>query len=401
MKNTKDMKKFLGILLGALLIVPAIFTNEKGGILRRISVAAEQTSEITLAPNAKAAYLADGESGRVVYARDETKRLPIASMCKIMTLVLCFDEIEKGTLSLDEEITVSKNASSMGGSQVFLEEGGKYPVVELLKSIAVCSANDSCVAMAERISGDEEMFCARMNERAAELGAENTLFSNCTGLPRDPQYSCAKDVALFLKELIRHKEYFSLSRIWTDRFFHPKGRYTDISNTNRLVRFYDGCDGGKTGYTSQAGFCLAATAKRGEMRLISVVIGEKSSDERFSESKKLLDYAFANYTVKTLVESEPIAEKAEVTGGKTKYLAVRPERASRVFSKKGETLDVVLDVRTEKKVKAPVKEGDRIGEIVVYESGTEIDRVELVSCETVERAGISDRLKEVASLWAF
>lgn len=403
------MKRLLGIALGAALLFPVVFTKETALSAKAEdgfspSYTVETLEETQAFPNleikAKSAYVMDVSGENVVYAKDETTRLPIASMCKIMTLVLCFDEIEKGNLSLDDTVQVSERASSMGGSQVFLEAGGEYTVGELIKSIVVCSANDSCVAMAEKIAGSESLFTERMNARAKELGGENTLFANCTGLPKEPQYSCAKDVALFLKELIRHDEYFLFSKIWTDRFTHPKGRYTDISNTNRLVRFYDGCDGGKTGFTNQAGFCLAATAKRGGLRMISVVIGEKTSDERFRDIRTTFDYAFANYTVKTVVDcNNPLPQKATVSGGKCRYVAVKPERDSSIVSKKGTQESVTLDVRLSKGVKAPVKVGDKVGEIVVYRDGIEIDRVKLVACESAKKADLMDRMKEIAENW--
>ena len=231
----------------------------------------------------KSAYCMDANSKTTVYAQNQTQRLPIASMCKIMTLILSFEAIESGQFSYDDCITVSENASSMGGSQVFLEANTKYPVNELLKSIVVCSANDSCVAMAETVCGNESLFVERMNERAKELGANNTLFANCTGLPREPQYSCAKDVAIMLRHLLKFEKYYEYGTVWTDKFSHPEGRFTEITNTNKPVRFYDGCDGGKTGFTNQAGFCLAATAKRNDLRVIAVVIGEENSKQRFDD----------------------------------------------------------------------------------------------------------------------
>ena len=356
--------------------------------------------KVELASDAKAAYMMDWASGTEIYARNADERLPIASMCKIMTMILCFDEIDAGNLSLDEEIRVSENASSMGGSQVFLEANASYPVRELIKSVAVCSANDSCVALAERIAGSESLFTDRMNARAKEIGAENTLFANCTGLPREPQYSCARDVAKMLAELVSHDGYFEFSTVWTDKFSHPEGRYTEISNTNRLVRFYEGCDGGKTGYTSQAGFCLAATAKRGGMRLISVVIGEDSSDHRFGDVRTMLDYAFANYTLKTVVDgNNPISERAEVSGGKARSVAVRPERSAHIFAARGGSEEVTLDVRLDKRVKAPVKAGDKVGEIVVYRDRVEAERVNLVADESVEAAGFLDYFRRVAEGW--
>ena len=350
--------------------------------------------------NAKAAYMMDWASGTEIYSSNATDRLPIASMCKIMTLILCFDAIDAGNLSLDEMISVSEHAASMGGSQVFLEANAQYPARELIKSIIVCSANDSCVAMAERIAGSDTLFTDKMNARAKELGAENTLFANCTGLPKEPQYSCAHDVAKMLAELVSHEEYFSFSKIWMDKFQHPQGRYTEISNTNRLVRFYEGCDGGKTGFTNQAGFCLAATAKRGGMRLISVVIGEDSSDHRFGDIRTMFDYAFATYTLKTVVdENNPLSETAEVSGGKTKSVTVRPERSSHIFSKRGDTENVTLDVQIKNRVKAPIRAGDKVGEIIVYKDNVEIDRVSVVANESAEAAGFLDHIRRVAQGW--
>ena len=328
------------------------------------------------------------------------KRLPIASMCKIMTLLLAFEAIENGVMTMDEEITVSENAASMGGSQVFLEAHAKYPVRELIKSIVVCSANDSCVALAEKIAGSERIFVDKMNTRAKELGAENTLFANCTGLPKEPQYSCAKDVAAMLNALIAHEEYFAFGKIWMDKFQHPEGRYTEISNTNRLVRFYDGCDGGKTGFTSQAGFCLAATAKRGNMRIISVVIGEENSKQRFDDVRTTFDYAFANYTLQTVVDCTQTLEKSvEAVGGKTKRLAVAPSRNAYVFTSRGQVPEIRVETNISDSVKAPVEKGNAVGEIVLYKDGVEIDRIEVVTTEATDRAGIFDKFRDVSDMW--
>lgn len=418
------MKKLLGVFLGMALFLPGVSTKAAMKISAptaepsAVSVSGFQTPEeheffalseekkqvsaesVDLQLNAKAAYMMDWASGTEILATNATERLPIASMCKIMTLILCFDAVESGNLDLDEEITVSDRAASMGGSQVFLEANAKYPARELIKSIIVCSANDSCVAMAERIAGSESLFTDKMNARAKELGASNTLFANCTGLPKEPQYSCAHDVAKMLAELVSHEEYFSFSKIWTDKFEHPQGRYTEISNTNRLIRFYDGCDGGKTGFTNQAGFCLAATAKRGGMRIVSVVIGEDTSDHRFGDIRTMFDYAFATYTLKTVVDdNNPLSETIEVSGGKSKNISVRPERSSHIFSKRGDTENVTIDIQLKNRVKAPVKAGDKVGEIIVYKDNLEIDRVAVVANESAETAGFLDHLRRVAQGW--
>ncbi len=349
---------------------------------------------------AKSAYLMDCATKTPIYAQEAEKRLPIASMCKIMTLLLSFESISKGDLRMEEEITVSPKAASMGGSQVFLEANAKYPVKELIKSIVVCSANDSCVAMAEKIAGSEGVFVEKMNEKARQLGATNTLFANCTGLPKEPQYSCAKDVALMLKELTSYEEYFQFGKIWTDKFQHPEGRYTEISNTNRLVRFYDGCDGGKTGFTNQAGFCLAATAKRENMRVISVVIGEESSDNRFQDVRALFDYAFANYQVKAVArQGERLEEKIPVIGGKKEQIAVEIGQSSYLFGKRGEQADAQTERVLLPNVKAPVEKGDKVGEIVVYKNNVECDRVAVVAAESCPLATFIDNWRKVAKLW--
>lgn len=353
-----------------------------------------------LAKNAKSAYLTETTSGCAVYEKEATKRLPIASMCKIMTLILCFDAVKDGRVCMDESVKVSEKAAGMGGSQVFLEANGEYEARELMKSIAVCSANDSCVAMAERVAGSEDAFVSAMNERAKSLGMENTLFANCTGLPKDTQYSCAKDVAIMLGELLKNEEYFEFCRVWTEKFEHPKGRTTEITNTNRLIRFYQGCDGGKTGFTNEAGFCLAATAKRGGMRLISVVIGEDSGKNRFSDICEMFDYAFSAFALKTVAdEHNPLLQKVRVHGGKEEEISVKCERSSSIFAPKEEKSEVKIETILPEYISAPIKSGTKIGELVVYKEGVEIDRVPLLSAESVEKATFFDRLKDVAESW--
>lgn len=367
-----------------------------GAIQENQTISSEKAN---LQVSAKSAYLMDFHTKTCVFEENATKRLPIASMCKIMTLILVFDAIKAGDLSFDEQIYVSERAASMGGSQVFLEANAKYPVKELIKSIVVCSANDSCVALAEKIAGDERIFVDKMNDRAKSLGANDTLFSNCTGLPKDPQYSCAKDVALMLKELISNNEYFEYGKVWMDKFEHPKGRVTEISNTNKLVRFYDGCDGGKTGFTNQAGYCLAATAKRNGMRVISVVIGEQDSKTRFNDVRTMFDYAFANYSLTPIVTENTILEtKAYVKNGKEKHAEIMPARSSYVFNKRGNKGNITTETYLND-LQAPVNKGENAGEIVVYQDNVEIDRVPLLVAQDVKKATFFDRFKDVANGW--
>ena len=377
------MKKWMIVAAALALAVPACLGN-----------AVEREEGV------KAAYVCEAESGTAVAAQRETERLPIASMCKIMTLLLAFEAADAGELSLEESVVVSEHAAGMGGSQVFLDSGLSYPAGELLKSIAVCSANDSCVAISERIAGSEEAFVERMNERARELGAENTLFANCTGLPREPQYSCAKDVALMLRELLKHEPFFDYAGIRLEDFRHPDGRVTTMTNTNKLLRKLEGCDGGKTGFTQEAGFCLAATAKRGETRLVCVVIGAESSDARFECTARLLNETFATHERRVVAAADrPMENALAVRGSRSDRIGYAPERSLGIFVKKGEKADVRTELILPADVRAPVMRGDRVGEAVLLRDGVEIDRCALISLDDAPRYSYGEAFREGAHLW--
>lgn len=349
----------------------------------------------------KSAYLVDAASKTVIYKQNEQARMPIASMCKIMTLLLCFDAIDDGEIKYDEIITISENASGMGGSQVFLETNGKYIVGDLIKSIAVASANDACVAMAERLCGSEESFVDKMNEKADELGMTNTVFSNCTGLPKAGQYSCAQDVATMFAELISHRDYFRFSKIWTDIIKHPNDRETGITNTNKLIRFYQGCDSGKTGYTSEAGHCLVASAIRGNMRLISVVISAPDSKTRFKEVSSMFNYGFSNYVNKLVVDDKkPLEENVEVLGGKIDKVEIIPEKPLFIFSHKNEKRSFEVEFIQNENIKAPLKKGDVVGKIFVYENEIQIAEINVVANEDVQSKSYFDIINDIGSEWA-
>lgn len=362
------------------------------------SVSLRATAAETPVLSCKAAYCMDAESGTSVYGREEKKHLPIASMCKIMTLILTFDAIDGGKMGYDTPVPVSQHAMSMGGSQVYLEAGEKYTAEKLIESVIVCSANDSCVALAEYVAGSDTAFTEKMNKKAKELGCNDTLFANCTGLPKEPQYSCAYDVAQMFRELIGHEKFFEFSTLRTDNFLHPTGRETLITNTNKLVRRYEGCDGGKTGFTNQAGFCLAATAKRGETRVISVCIGSSTGEERFQTVSNLFDYAFGNYESKEILSERALSQKLPVSGGKQKEAEVMPQKAVKYFAPVDSTADVKAEIRFYS-VKAPVEKGQVVGEIIFFKDGVEYSRVRLLSNETVEKATYGDYLREIADKW--
>lgn len=370
-----------------------------GTLIAAKPTATAARADEALAPICKSAYLCDYESGTQIYSKNETERLPIASMCKIMTLLLSFEAVDSGALDYGETITVSENASGMGGSQVFLGTNLSYRADELMKTVAVCSANDSCVALAERIGGSESAFIERMNERAKELGAENTLFANCTGLPKEPQYSCAKDVSVMLRELLKHQKYYEFSRVWLEDFSHPDGRTTQITNTNKLIRFYDGCDGGKTGFTNEAGFCLAATAKRGDMRIVSVMIGAENSKQRFADTTAMLNYSFNQYETKRVLEAGELDVTARISGSRVKTLPVIAENPLSVFRKKGTEDNYQVEYILDGEIKAPVKSGDEIGTAVLYVDGTEVRKTRLLAGADADRYSWWDAVREGAEHW--
>lgn len=354
----------------------------------------------SLTKGCKSAYLMDYNSGECLYKENETARMPIASVCKVMTLTLVFDAVSAGKFTLDDTVSVSSKAMGMGGSQIFLDSKCQYTVNQLIKSVVVCSANDSCVALSEKVAGGEDEFVALMNGKAKELGCTDTLFANCTGLPRDTQYSCARDVALMFANLIKNEEYYNYSKIWLEEFEHPDNRKTSMINTNKLIRKYSFCDGGKTGFTNEAGFCLAATAKKNNLRLVSVVLGAGSSDDRFNSTVQMFEYGFANYQNKIVLDKDvTLNDEFSVRGGKRDTLQVKPERNSYVFSAAGKTPEITHKV-VDFNVKAPVAVNQVVGEIEVYKDGILCDTVNVVAAESVDKAGYGDYLRQNASQWA-
>lgn len=347
----------------------------------------------------KSVYLTETGTGEVLFAKNENERLTIASMTKIMLLNLVFEAVDGGNLSFDEEITVSENASGMGGSQVFLEKNGKYKAEDLIKSVIIASANDASVALAERLFGSETECVSAMNKKCEEWKLENTLFSNCTGLPKPTQYSSAKDVSVMLSKLITHKEYFRFSKIWTDEITHNAGRKTGLTNTNKLVRFYDGCDGGKTGFTSESGFCLAATAKRGALRLIAVAIDSPDSKTRFAEVSSMFNYGFDNFTSKMAVDSsKPLEIKAEVDKGVKEKVKIIPENDVFIFGEKSKKQNVTIDFKPDK-ICAPIKSGEKAGELIVFKDNVEYKRVNVLAAEDIAKKTYFVYIKDIARKW--
>lgn len=349
----------------------------------------------------KAAYLIDYGTGSVIYARNENDRLPIASMMKIMTVLLTFEAVERGEASLDDDVAVSENASSMGGSQVFLDANTTHKLGDLLRTVIVASANDSCVAIAEHLEGSVEGFVAKMNARAKELGMNDTSFKNCTGLPAAEAYSSARDVSVMFSKLMKYPVYFEYAKVWLEDYAHPDGRKTTITNTNKLVKFYNGCDGGKTGYTSEAKFCLSATAMRNGMRVIAVVIGADSSKVRNSAVSAMFDYAFANYSNQILLKAgENMENNLEVTGGKSNRIALTVDRDLTQFISKQDSGKYEVKVELPGSVKAPVKAGDAVGKAYLVKDGVVVNEVTVVANETVERMSLFDAIGIIGKNWS-
>ncbi len=395
------MKKIFSVFFILLAFIFTIGTLSGSNIKQKVFADNVSEDKTNLNIQSKSAILLDANSGTVILKVNEKQRLPIASMCKIMTLLLTFEAIENGEISMDEEIRISENASSMGGSQIFLESNADYKVSELVKGITVASANDACVAIAERLCGSEEEFVNKMNKKANELNMENTNFTNCTGLPKAGQYSCSEDVSIMFSNLIKHKDYFNFSSIWMDEISHPKGRKTSISNTNKLIRFYEGCDSGKTGYTSEAGHCLAASAVRNGMRLISVVISCPDSKTRFKDVSSMFNYGFANYTNKVIVDDKtPLDLDVKIVGGKKDTLKVYAENPIYLFSSKQEKRSVEINFTPLEKIKAPVKQGDKIGLLKVFENGVEISHVNVIAGENIYEKTYFDEIYDITKNWA-
>ncbi len=329
----------------------------------------------------KSFVLMEASTGEILCSSDEKVHLPIASVTKIMSTLLIVEAIDSGKISLKDTVCVSEYASSMGGSQVFLEPGEKMSVDDLLKSLIVVSANDAAVALAEHVYGSTSVFVQEMNTRAKELGMTNTNFINTTGLDEENHYSSALDVALMTRELLKHDMIFNYTCIWMDTI--RNGAF-GLSNTNRLVRFYDGANGMKTGFTDKAKYCLSGTAKRNGMQLIAVVLGAETSNERFAVTKSLLDYGFANYTVFTPQKIN--IERLSVDGGEK--ISVDVDYSPRAFLlKKGEMEKIEQKVVLENNLVAPVKKGQVIGKVEYLLDGVEIGESVVTSSEEIKKVG--------------
>ncbi len=343
---------------------------------------------VDLAPNATSAIIIEASTGTIIYNKNEHEKLAPASMTKMMGLLLIMEQIEKGNLKWDEKVTASANASSMGGSQIFLETGEQMTVEELVKGISIASGNDAMVAMAERIAGTEEAFVELMNKKASELGLKNTNFKNCTGLDAENHYSSANDMAMIAKELVKHDKILEFSGTYEDYIREGTDKSFWLVNTNKLVRFYQGVDGLKTGYTTTAGYCLTATAKKDGMRIITVVMNEPDSATRNSETTAMLDYGFNMYGMEQLLNKDNVLGKIKVDLGEKEYVEVVPKEEVNILNNKNSNKrNVTYNVELNN-VKAPIAVGDTVGKINVIENNKTIMTVDVTVKENVDKANI-------------
>ena len=357
-------------------------------------------SEVPFELEAASVLLMDAGTGTVILEKNADEKRPVASVTKLMTILLVLEALDEGKITLEQEVTVSKAAAGMGGSQALLDAGGIYPLSELLKSLIIASANDSAVALAELLMGSEENFAAAMNRRAQELGLNDTHYVNASGLPAEGQYTTARDVAELSREVLKHPTYFEYSSIWMDEIVHKGGRVTQLVNTNRLIRFYKGADGVKTGSTNEAKYCVSATAKRGDERFLAVVLGAPTGAKRFDLAGKLLNYAFENYYTKTfLVKGQVIDKQIPVSGALSRSISTSALCDLSVLVKRGEEKNWTMEFNLPKCVRAPQRKGEVIGQAIALRCGERVTDVPIVLCEEIPKLGIPAIIREIFFRW--
>lgn len=349
--------------------------------------------------NAKSALLMDASSGKIIYEKNAHDKLPPASVTKIMTMLLAMEAIDQGRITLEDKVLISERASSMGGSQLYLEPGEEKTVEQLLKGIAIASANDACVALAEHISGTEELFIKKMNERAQELGMNDTQFMNTNGLPQEGHYTSAYDIALMSKQLLKYPKIHDWLTIWMSTMkvgLATKNQTNlQLTNTNKLIKTYPGANGIKTGYTSDAKYCLSASANKNGLSLIAVILGSPTSNIRFEEAKRLFNYGFAAYSSVIIAKKNQIIDELVVEKGKELKVNVVAKEDLNALVRKGEENKVHKEIILPKTIKAPFKANEKVGEIILTKDGQEINRVDIVTEKGVQGASFVNILQKI------
>lgn len=344
--------------------------------------------------------LAETATGTVIFEKNADDRREVASITKLMTALLTLEALDRGDVTLVDQITVSQNAAAMKGSQALLDAGAAYSLEDLLRTTIMASANDSAVALAEHLGGTEGNFVTRMNQRAAELGMSSTCYVNCTGYPQEGQYTTARDVMRLCCEVATHPAYYKYASVWIDTLTHPGGRVTDLTNTNRLVRFYDGCDGFKTGSTDAAKYCVAATAEKNGMRLVAIVLGAPASQKRFDEARAMLDYGFATYQRTVIArKGDLLGETLPVRGGSSEEVELMLGSGLSMLLRSGQASGLSLELALPESVDAPILQGDVLGTVQVLLDGQIIARLNCVAAHDVPRPGFIEGLYRILDNW--
>ncbi len=342
-----------------------------------------------LTPNSESAILLEVSTGKVIYEKNANQKLAPASMTKVMSMLLIMEAVDSGKLSFEDEVVISDNASSMGGSQIFLQTGEKYKVQELLKGIAIASGNDAVVAMAEKVSGSVSSFVDAMNEKATSLGLTNTHFDNPHGLESENHYTTARDMSVMALELLKHEKILEFTSIYEDYLKKPDGSSVWLVNTNRLVRFYEGVDGLKTGFTNQAGYCITTTARRGDMRLLSVVMKAETSDLRSKDTVSMLNYGFNTYKLDVLLKKEEKIGEVTIEKGKKEKVDVYLEQDVTILSKVSDNKEVFDYNLVVENIMAPLKNNSKVGYLEVMDKeGNIVKEVDVVVTEDIESANV-------------
>ncbi len=354
-----------------------------------------------LATKSKSYILVDAGSGNVLMEKDADAQYECASLVKVMSLLLFCEAEKSGRLSLSDTVTISRHAASMGGTQVFLDANTSHPVENLLKAVTVNSANDAAVALAEKVAGSEEAFVEMMNKKAGVLGVSQN-FKNSTGLEAQGQTMSARDIAVICRELVKFDLLRNWSNIWMENYVHPDGRETEMVNANRLIKFYAGCDGICTGSSPGAGYCIAATAKRGGGRFIYVALGSPNSSARFDEAGKAFDYAYAGFTAKTIVtQGQQLAKNLQISGGTSPYVNVYAQEGFSALIEKGKEAAIEKELVLLDNVAAPLKSGDVVGYLKVTMDGNEIGRINAVVNQDIDVLDFKNSLRRILMWWLF
>ena len=366
--------------------------------LAALAAPLEEGTPMTL--TAPSAILLEADTGAVIFEKNADERRPVASVTKLMTLLLVLEKLDESVITLEDKITVSPAAAGQPGSQAFLDAYAVYPLKDILKATIIASANDGAVALAEYLAGSEDGIAAQMNQKAEELGLENTHYVNCTGLPADGQYTCARDVAAISREVVKHPTYFTYSSTWLDSLTHPSGRTTDLTNTNRLVRFYRDCDGLKTGSTSEAKYCLSATAERNGMRLIAVVLGVPNSQTRFDEARAMMDYGFANYSRMQVAKTgDLVGVQVPVKLGARDEVDVSLGSGLSLLLRNGRQSELSFETHLPEFLSAPVEAGEPLGTVQVLLAGKPIAELPAVAAYSVRLPGLLEGFSRLLENW--